>query len=69
MNELYSTKEAAQELGITVAGLWYHIQAGNIHPSKIGKTLVFTQAQLDEFQATRRPAGRPKTEVQNDHHL
>ena len=60
MNKLYSTKEAAQELGMTVAGIWYHIQTGNIAPTKVGRTLVFTQAILDSFQATRKPAGRPK---------
>jgi hypothetical protein len=62
MDKLYNTKEAAHELGITVAGLWYHIQAGNITPTKVGKTLIFTRAQLDEFQANRKPAGRPKME-------
>ena len=61
MNKLYSTKEAASELKMTVAGLWYHLQAGNIAPArKIGRTLVFTQAILDSFRATRKPAGRPK---------
>ena len=60
--KIYSTKEAAKYLGITVSGIWSHIQAGHIIPQKVGKTLVFTQDQLDQFQATRKPAGRPKAE-------
>jgi len=60
---LYSTKEAAAYLDMTIQGVWYHIQHGHLAPEKVGKTLVFTQAQLDEFQALRRPAGRPAKEV------
>jgi len=53
--KIYSTKQAAEYIGITVQGMWYHIQAGHIVPQKAGKTLVFTQDQLDELQASRTP--------------
>lgn len=56
---MYSTKEAAQYLGITVAGIWYHIQRGNIKQTKIGNSLAFSKEQLDCFIKSRRPAGRP----------
>jgi len=59
MEKLYSTKEAAAALGMTLSGIWYHIQHGHLTPVKVGNTLVLTQAQLDTFTATRRPAGRP----------
>jgi len=64
---IYGTKQAATYLGITVSGLRYHIDAGNIVPEKIGKTLVFTQEQLDQFIKTRRPAGRPKGDPNVSH--
>lgn len=59
MEKLYSTKEAAAELGMTIAGIWYHIQRAHLTPNKVGNVLVFTQTQLDTFKATRKPAGRP----------
>ena len=59
---LYSTAQAAKYLGLSVAALKYHIYNGNIKPQRIGNSLVFTQAQLDEFQANRRPQGRPRKE-------
>lgn len=61
MKDLFSTSEAAEYLGMTVRGVWYHIRCGHLTPAKIGKTLVFTRGQLEQFQLTRRPAGRPKT--------
>lgn len=52
--------EAAEYLGLAVVTIKYHIyQAGNLSPRKIGKTLIFTREQLDEFNATRRRPGRP----------
>lgn len=60
---LYSTDEAAAYLGISPAAVKYHVhQAGNLHPLLVGKTLLYTGAELDRFQANRRPAGRPKTQ-------
>lgn len=61
MKTLLSTSEAADYLGMTVRGVWYHIRRGHLSPTKVGKTLVFTRGQLEQFQLTRRPAGRPKT--------
>ena len=60
--KLYSTQEAAEYLGLSLSALKYHIHtAGNLTPQKVGNSLVFTQEQLDQFQATRRGPGRPKT--------
>ena len=59
--KLYGTEKAAEYLGMSLAALKYHIYvAHNISPhQKIGKALVFTQEQLNEFQSTRRGPGRP----------
>lgn len=58
--QLYSTREAAEYLVLTVAGLWYHLQREHLAPAKVGGSLVFTQQELDDFQRNRRPAGRPR---------
>lgn len=58
---LYTMEDAAGYLGLSLSALKYHVHlADNLTPAKLGNTLVFTQAQLDEFQASRRPQGRPK---------
>lgn len=64
MQTLFSTSEASEYLEMTTSGLWYHIKHDHLMPAKVGKTLVFTKEQLDEFQAHRRPAGRPKKETE-----
>lgn len=59
--KLYSTREAAEYLGLSVSALKYHVhRAGNLRPRRVGNSLVFTQEQLDEFKRNRRPVGRPK---------
>ena len=65
MKTLFSTSEAAEYLGMTARGVWYHVNHGHLSPAKVGKTLVFTRTQLDKFQENRRPAGRPKTQEKN----
>lgn len=63
--ELYSTKAAAQYVRISLSAMKYHVHtAKNIIPRKVGNSLVFTQEQLDEFKANRRPQGRPRKEQQ-----
>jgi excisionase family DNA binding protein len=62
MNKMYSTSEAADYIGITVSGMWYHIQRGNLKPTKVGNSNVFTKSQLDEFLRNKRGPGRPPKE-------
>lgn len=65
--KFYSTKEAAEYLGLSVSAVKYHVYtAANLHPALIGGALIFTQAQLDEFSATKRGPGRPRKENKND---
>ena len=49
---MYSTKEAAEYLGMTVAGIKYHLYvAKDLKPDKkIGQALVFLKSTLDEFK-------------------
>lgn len=57
----YSTTEAAEYLGLSLAALKYHIHiAKNITGHLVGNSLVFTQEELDRFQANKRPQGRPR---------
>ena len=62
---LYSTADAAEYLEMTVAAVKYHIHiAHNLAPQKVGRTLVFTQEQLDLFKSTKRGPGRPTKKEQ-----
>jgi excisionase family DNA binding protein len=64
--KLFSTAEAAEYLGLSVVTVRYHIDHGNLTPTKVGHSLVFTQAQLDDFNASKRPAHRPRKEERTD---
>jgi len=67
IQKLYSTQEAADYLGISLSTFKYHIHiAKNIKPQKVGRSLVFTQDQLDDFSINRRPQGRPKKGYDNE---
>ena len=60
--QIYSTREAAAYLGISVPALKFYIRQGRLQPAKVGHSLVFTQNQLDAFKPTMRPSGRPRKE-------
>ncbi len=58
--KLFSTSGAAAYLGLAVITVKYHIYvAKDLHPQKVGRTLVFTQEELDAFKERKRPPGRP----------
>lgn len=51
MLPFFSTAAAAAYLGMSVANLKYHVHvSGNLQPAKVGKSLVFSREQLDEFR-------------------
>jgi excisionase family DNA binding protein len=60
---LFTVREAAQYLGVSVRTIKYHIyESGDLAPDlQVGKTLVFRRETLDRFKRSRRPAGRPRT--------
>lgn len=60
---VFSTKEAANYLGVSIRTMKYHIHTGkNLHGTLIGHSLIFTQEELDAFQRNRRDRGRPPKE-------
>jgi len=59
MNELFSTAQAAEYLGLTVEAIKYHLRRGHLKPQKVGNSHVYTKLELSRFQRTRRPRGRP----------
>ena len=66
-DELCSTEEAAEYLGMTVAAVKYHVHvAHNLNPMRIGRSLVYTREQLDRFKESKRPQGRPTKEESED---
>jgi hypothetical protein len=60
--QLYGVKEAAEYCKLAARTIKYHIyESGELQADAlIGHSLVFTQETLDEFNARRRPVGRPK---------
>jgi len=59
--KLYSTKEAAAYLNLSVSGVKHYVYiAKKLKPIKKGNSLVFTQEQLDIL--SRRKPGRPRKE-------
>ena len=61
MTELFSTEQAAEYLGLSVATVKYHIyESATLRAdAKVGRTLVFTRETLDAFAASKRKPGRP----------
>lgn len=56
---LYSVTEAAQYLGIKPETIKYHLyQSQLLKGQLVGKSIVFTQAELDTFKATVPKRGR-----------
>lgn len=61
--DIYSTQEAADFLGLSLSAVKKHVHQGHLVPRLIGRTYIFTRAQLEEFQRNRRPPGRPRKET------
>ena len=63
MNKLYSTSEASVYLGLSVSTVKHHVHTvGDLKGQLVGKTLVFSQDELEKFKLIKRPAGRPRKE-------
>lgn len=61
MKQIFSTREAAEYLGLSLHTMRYHIHyVKTIKGQKMGNSLMFTREQLDDFKANKRSAGRPK---------
>lgn len=59
--QLFSTKEAAEYLGVSVSTVRYHIyEIKTLKGQRVGNSLVFTKEVLDEFKKNKRPARRPR---------
>ena len=58
---IYSTKEAAQFLELSVQGVKHHIyNTKDLAPDgKIGQAIYFTRSNLESFKTIKRKAGRP----------
>lgn len=64
MVKLYSTAEAAGYLGEDVGVIKYNYYiTGKLEGSLKGNSLIFTKADLDEFQAKRKGRGRPPKQI------
>ncbi len=62
MKQVFSTKEAAEYLKLSVASIKYHLyHARDLRGEPFGNSLMFTKETLDQFKINKRPPGRPKT--------
>jgi len=60
-DKLYTTQEAAKELGISYTWLRALISDKIAQPSQqIGGTWVFTIEEIERLRTSRKPPGRPK---------
>jgi excisionase family DNA binding protein len=58
MAGLYTTRQAADMLGIDPGTVRLHIRNGTIKPKRVGRDYLLTQAHIDRLRK-RRPPGRP----------
>ena len=61
---MLTTAEAAARLGIEPVTLRAHIKKGHIKAAKHGRDWFIEQAEVDRFNQEKRPAHRPRKEVQ-----
>ena len=66
--DLMGTSDAARYLQVGVETLNYHVRVGHVTPQVIGRTRLFTRAQLDALrprigQRPGRPPKRPKDQM------
>ena len=59
--DIFTVQTAAEYLGMVPTALMYHVHKPNpnLTGRKVGNTMLFTKEELDDFQKTRRPPGRP----------
>lgn len=55
-----TTTEAADRLGLTARSVARLIKTGAIAATKRGRDYWIDDAELERYQAIRKPAGRPK---------
>ena len=61
MKQVFSTKEAAKYLALSVRSVYYHLyQAKDLKGEPLGNSLMFTKETLDNFKLNKRSPGRPK---------
>lgn len=55
-----TTHEAADRLGLTARSVARLIKAGTLAATKRGRDYWIEDAEVERYQSSRRPAGRPK---------
>lgn len=61
MKQVFSTKEAAEYLKLSIASIRYHLyHTKDLKGEPFGNSLMFTKETLDQFKINKRPYRRPK---------
>lgn len=59
--DFYTTEQAAAYLGLKDRTLRLYVAQGRLTPFRtVGRSFLFSQAELDRFKAIPRHGGRPK---------
>lgn len=58
----YTTKQAAEYLGLSHVRVWQLIQKKRLHAEKFGRDWIITEAELVRFKQLDRPPHRPKAQ-------
>ena len=66
-NELMGTRDAARYLEVGVETLNYHVRAGHVTPQVIGRTRLYTRAQLDALRPKIGVKRGPKPKPRDEH--
>ena len=62
MLKIYNTQQAAEKLGYTLGYVQLLAKKGKIETVQLGREYAFTDEGIELYRATRKPAGRPKTQ-------
>lgn len=60
LDDLYTTREAAEKLGLTLQTTQKYCQRGVLEATQKGRQLLIHQKEIDRYQKERRPKGWPK---------
>jgi excisionase family DNA binding protein len=61
LEDFYTTREAAEQLGLTVQTTQKYCQRGILTATQKGRQLLIHRKEIDRYQKNRRPKGWPKS--------
>jgi excisionase family DNA binding protein len=66
MDELLTTADVAEKLGLTVRAVQKMIEAGRLQAKRVGRDYIISAASLDNIERKSRAGRPPKAKVETD---